>query len=153
MNNTPGVILRDAHLSDVSAMASLLVELGYPTSDVDMQNRFSQIVRHPDMKTLIAEIDGTLVGLIGLSKHWAYERNGIYVRVLALVVSDAHRGQGIGWKLMTSAEAWANEMGAVRMVVNCGNREERIKAKAFYQHFGFELNSSGYIKKILTLSS
>lgn len=150
MNNThQGIFIRDACLEDIPAMASLLGELGYPTSDEDMRNRFTPIALHPDLRTFIADINGTPIGLLGLSRNWAYERNGIYVRVLVLVVSSACQGRGVGWTLMNRAEEWAREIGAVRMIVNCANREERVKAKAFYQHFGFELYSSGYVKNLL----
>jgi GNAT superfamily N-acetyltransferase len=149
MDKSSEIIVRDASLSDIPAMASLMVELGYPTTEEDMRMRFTQIADHPDMRTLVAVANGSTVGLLGLSKNWAYERNGLYVRVLALVVSSAHRARGIGWKLLRSGEDWAKQIGATRMIVHCGNREERVRAKAFYQLFGFELNSSGYVKNLI----
>ena len=113
-----------------------------------MKTRFTNIQNHQDYKTFIAAVDTQVVGMVGITKNYFYEQNGIYVRVLALVVNHAFRQNGVGRKLMQTSEAWAKEIGANAVFLNCGNREERTVAQQFYQNIGYRIKSSGFIKKL-----
>jgi GNAT superfamily N-acetyltransferase len=86
--------------------------------------------------------------MVGMTKNYFYEQNGIYVRVLALVTSYGFRQNGIGRKLMEASENWAREIGAGIILLNCGNREERKVAQQFYQNIGYQIKSSGFIRKL-----
>ena len=86
--------------------------------------------------------------MVGLSKNYSYEQNGIYVRVLALVTRSNFRQNGIGKKLMDVAEDWARESGANKGLLNCGNREQRAIAQLFYKKIGYDIRSSGFMKKL-----
>jgi GNAT superfamily N-acetyltransferase len=142
------VIIRDATPDDVPQMAVLMGELGYPTSATEMAHRFDVISKHPDYRTLLAEKDGVIVGLIGLARGHYYEHNGNYIRILAFIVSASCRGEGIGKQLLSSCEQWAKETGIAVLILNSGNREERRNAFKFYQQQGFELKSSGFVKNL-----
>ena len=122
-------------------------ELGYDTTPKEMERRFRDIQRHADYKTLVAIIETTIVGMVGLTKDLFYERNGIYVRVVALVTKSKFRNRGVGRQLMTAVEDWAKMIGANTVLLNCGNRDERIIAQQFYKKLGYQVKSSGYIKK------
>jgi GNAT superfamily N-acetyltransferase len=142
------ISIRDGLPSDVAAIASLMNELGYPTSVKEMKTRFENIHQHADFRTLVADVKKNTVGMLGLCKGFSYEQNGIYVRVLALVVKSSLRGEGIGQELMKRGEQWALNLGANRIVLTCGNREERIKAHGFYEQLGFVKKSTGFVKII-----
>jgi GNAT superfamily N-acetyltransferase len=74
---------------------------------------------------LVAEYNEDVVGMIGLCSGYFYEKNGLYVRIVALVVESKYRNMGIGKKLMEEAENWARKQGAISIGLNSGNREER----------------------------
>ena len=143
------IIIREAGMVDISALAELMNELGYNTTVDEMKTRFENIQNHIDHKTFIAIIDTDISGMVGVSKNYSYEQNGIYVRVLALVTHSRFRHKGIGKKLLEVAENWAREIGAEKILLNCGNREERAVAHLFYKKMGYQVKSSGFVKKLL----
>ena len=142
------IIIRQAETGDISALTELMNELGYTTTMDEMKTRFENIQNHPDHKTFIALTDSKISGMVGVTKNFSYEQNGIYVRVLALVTHSRFRKRGIGKKLMEVAENWAKEIGAEKVLLNCGNREERAIARLFYEKIGYQVKSSGFIKKL-----
>lgn len=142
------LIIREAELADTQALAGLMNELGYDTTIDEMKTRFENIQKHQDYRTFVAESDTQILGMVGLSKNYSYEQNGIYVRVLALVTTSKFRQMGIGKKLMGVAENWAKEIGADKVLLNCGNREERAIAQLFYKKAGYQIKSSGFVKKL-----
>jgi GNAT superfamily N-acetyltransferase len=142
------ITIRDATAADIPIMASLMEHLGYRTTDREMKIRFDNISSRGDFRTLLADCNQVTVGLAGLSKNFSYELNGIFIRVLALIVAPEYQSSGIGWKLMKAAEDWATETGANRMVLTCGNRDDRKKAHEFYLNLGFEIRSTGFVKII-----
>lgn len=77
---------------------------------------------------MLAEVKGKAVGLVGLQKSYIYEKAGINVRIVALVVQSDFRGKGVGKHLLSEAENWAKNKGAVSMSLNSDNRSEREAA-------------------------
>jgi GNAT superfamily N-acetyltransferase len=142
------VIVRDCTMEDIDDIVFLMGELGYPTSYEDMKLRFMNISSDSSYCTLIADVKGKVVGLAGLHKSYMYEKTGINVSIIALVVQSDFRGKGIGRHLLLDAENWAKNQGAISMSLNSGNRSEREKAHLFYQRFGFTPKSTGFIKII-----
>jgi GNAT superfamily N-acetyltransferase len=140
--------VREAMPEDVPDLAALMQELGYPTSREEMKIRFENIFRHPDYTAYIAGCAGEIAGMIGLNRNYAFESNGCYIRISALIVKASCRNLGIGKLLMDMAEHWANQMGADFMVVNSGDRDERKIAHQFYQKLGFIQKTSGFRKML-----
>ncbi|MCM3180665.1 GNAT family N-acetyltransferase [Cytobacillus horneckiae] len=66
-----------------------------------------------------------------------YELDGLYVRIVVLVVDSNYRNKGIGKQLFEEAESWAKEIGATGIGLNCGNRPVRISAHKFYENDGY----------------
>jgi GNAT superfamily N-acetyltransferase len=97
---------------------------------------------------LVAEYNEDVVGMIGLCSGYFYEKNGLYVRIVALVVESKYRNMGIGKKLMEEAENWARKQGAISIGFNSGNREERKNAHQFYLQMGYQEKSKGFVKKL-----
>ena len=148
MNVAENLIIKEAGSSDFAALTELMNELGYHTTIDEMIARLENIQNHMDYKTFIATNDSQILGMVGMMKNYSYEQNGIYVRVLALVTRSQFRQRGIGKKLMDAAENWAKELGAVKVLLNCGNREERSTAHLFYKKIGYQIKSSGFIKNL-----
>jgi N-acetylglutamate synthase-like GNAT family acetyltransferase len=146
--NDNTTIIRQATAKDIPALAELMNELGYPTTVVDMQQRFELLQSHADYLTWVAVFNNQVVGMIGLIRNIYYEKNGLYIRVGALVVNKAFRKMGLGKCLLQKATDWAIESGITQIYLTSGNREERIAAHAFYKHLGFEPRSTGFVKTL-----
>lgn len=145
---TDQVIIRDATMVDVEELTALMTDLGYPTTLEEFTERFKNISAHPDYRTIIAEVNGEMVGMAGLSKNIFYEMNGNYMRILAFVIKQSARKLGIGKLLIEASEKWAIEQGLNTVVISSGNRAERDAAHAFYQKMGYAIKSSGFVKKL-----
>jgi GNAT superfamily N-acetyltransferase len=142
------LIIKYAIIEDIEALTLLMGDLGYPTSVIDMQARFENIAAHPDYKTIVAVLDNEVVGMAGLSKGIFYEMNGTYMRILAFVVKQGYRKMGIGRQLIAAAENWAVEQGLNTVIINSGNRDERLASHAFYGEMGYTVKSLGFVKKL-----
>lgn len=134
---------------DVNNMDVLMNQLGYPSTNQKVQKRLDKILDLPNYETFIAEINGELVGFVGMCKQTAYEFDEPYVRVLALVVHENYRRKNIGQNLMLAVEDWAKKNDCIAITLNSGNREERIAAHHFYKKLGYTGKSTGFSKKIL----
>lgn len=145
---TADITIRPACDSDSKCMAALMTELGYPTTTEEMAARLRSVIPHDDYKTLLALVKGEVAGMIGLSKHFYFEKNGSYIRIVALVVFNNFRKCGVGKRLLQEAENWALQLTAGFVLLNSGDREERKPAHRFYERYGYEQQSLGFVKKI-----
>lgn len=141
--------IREAKINDVSNLVLLMEQLGYPTSIENFKIRFNAIVANPTYHTLVAELDGEIVGMAGLCSSLFYEYDGSYVRIVAFVVDTNHRRKGIGKKLIQEAENWAKDQGAIAIGLNSGNRVERKNAHQFYLNMGYKDKSIGFSKSLV----
>jgi len=69
--------IRKAKLSDAPALAALMRELGYETSNAEMRQRLKSILTNPRFRTFVAEIDNTVCGMIGTLAHASHEHNDL----------------------------------------------------------------------------
>ena len=145
---TDKVYIRDAHEGDVEAITLLMDDLGYPAPLDEMQVKLKNIFSHPDHRTIVAELNGEIVGFSGLMRGFSFERSGKYVRIISFVVKGTARNKGIGKLLIKASEEWAVEQGADNVVISSGNREERKAAHIFYQKLGYAIKSSGFFKQL-----
>jgi GNAT superfamily N-acetyltransferase len=145
---TDQTIIRDAHEGDIEELTLLMTDLGYPATLAEMQVRFKNIFAHPDYRTIIAVIGDEIVGMAGLCKGVYYEKNGLYLRILAFVVKQTRRELGIGKILIKASEDWAVDQGANTVLINSGNRDERKAAHVFYHKMGYVVKSSGFVKEL-----
>ncbi|MCK0473176.1 GNAT family N-acetyltransferase [Halalkalibacter sp. APA_J-10(15)] len=141
--------IREAVENDIEALTSLMEQLGYPTTIEAMRTRFHTIESSPDYHTLVASYDGKIVGMVGVAKGYYYELNGVYVRIVALVVDAIFRNKGIGKKLVVEAESWERIIGATRIGLNSGSRPEREHAHKFYKNIGYVEKSIGFVKSLI----
>ena len=146
--NSKSFTIRPANKNDIAALAGLMTALGYPTTNEEMSTRFETIEREPGYRTFVAAVDEEVVGMAGACKSFYFEQNGCYVRLSALVTGEEHRNKGIGKALVAAVEDWARTINASSLILNCGNREERKAAHAFYVRNGFQPRSTGYAKRI-----
>ena len=141
--------IRQAKKSDYPTLVNLMKDLGYPTTIDKLEIRFDAILEKDNYYTLVAELDGKVVGMAGSYTSLFYEHDGFYVRLVAFVVDRNYRRMGVGKALLKEVENWAEESGAVAVVLNSGNRDERIDAHLFYTNMGYLAKSTGFVKNIL----
>jgi predicted N-acetyltransferase YhbS len=138
--------IRSACLVDSSSIALLISQLGYPTSTNEMKQRLKGFLLDSNYLTLVAESQKEVVGVIGVGIFRYYEKNGMYGRLLALVVDEKRQGQGIGASLVGEAESWLKEQGVKSVIVNSG--KQRNQAHRFYQRLGYEETGLRFVKSL-----
>ena len=119
-------------------------QLGYPTSSVEMRERLAAILPDSDYVTFVAEYQKEVVGVIGVGVNHYYEKNGVYGRLLALVVDEKWKGHGIGASLVVEGERWLKEREVSSIVVNSGR--QRSDAHRFYERLGYEGTGLRFVK-------
>jgi len=139
-------IIRDAKLTDASALAALVCELGYKTTPAEMRRRLKSILDDVNYRTLVAEVDGKVCGMIGTLAYASYEHNDPSGRILAVVTLANARRRGIGRALIASAEKAFAQKAVTR--VSLDTRLTRKDAHQFYESLGYERNGWRFVKQL-----
>ncbi|GIE32742.1 hypothetical protein Ait01nite_057870 [Actinoplanes italicus] len=130
------VQLRKIVSDDAKRLAVLLGQLGYPTDEATVRERLRGWADDPASHLLGAEADGVLIGVAALHTMPALETDGRLGRLLALVVDEHHRGQGVGESLVSAVEELARATGCLRMEIT--SSRHRVRTHEFYQRLGYE---------------
>jgi ribosomal protein S18 acetylase RimI-like enzyme len=138
--------IRAAQLSDAAALAGLMCELGYETSESEMQSRLQKILPDPHFSTFVATEEGVVCGMIGTIACYSFEHNDLGGRILALVVTKDARRRGIARRLIAAAEQHFARRKITRIAVN--TRFERKDAHQFYEAFGYQRNGFRFVKTL-----
>lgn len=143
--------IRLAHATDAAAVNELLHQLGYPqdgaaTTAIRIQNWGDD----RSSAAYVADADGDLLGVVAVHVCPFFERPGSWGRIVALVVSDQARGEGVGGQLVTAAESFATSRGCVRMEVTSG--DHRLDAHEFYRRRGYDDQTGRSSRFLLDLS-
>jgi ribosomal protein S18 acetylase RimI-like enzyme len=90
--------------------------------------------------------NGKLAGFIHLQAENDYFRNEKYGYISDLAVDASFEGQGIGRKLLDTAEEWARAKGyrLLALYVFSGNR----RARQLYEKYGFTEEVIKYVKVV-----
>jgi GNAT superfamily N-acetyltransferase len=136
-----GPTIRDAQAADAERIAGLLTQLGYPTQPTAVEARLERLAIVGD-RVLVADLDGGAVGVAHLQVAPAIERDRPAAKIGALVVDEAHRGQGVGRALVQALEDEARARGCEVLFVTTA--EHRHDAHAFYERVGLEQTGRRY---------
>lgn len=138
------MIVRDLLPADLPVAAVLLDQLGYAMDEGEVRKRFERVLRAPDHRARVAEMDGPVVGLLHVFERPALEKPCEAV-VQAIVVDARTRGAGVGAALMADAEAWARARGltSVTLYTNIG----REPAHAFYEGLGYSKTGTSHLMR------
>jgi len=140
------ISVRRAAEADAAAIAALSSQLGYPSEVGQAAERLHALQDHRDIRALVAEQGGEVVGFVGLMVFPAFHRDGLHGYVTALVVDEEVRGTGAGRELMAAAEAWFAERGVKR--VNLTTALHREDAHDFYEKLGYTFTGKRFTKII-----
>jgi ribosomal protein S18 acetylase RimI-like enzyme len=143
--------VRVAEVNDAAALAQLVCELGYETTESEMQMRLERIANDDRYRTFVAVHDGKVCGMIGTLTSLSYEHNDLGGRILALVTLRAMRRHGIGRALIATAEKDFAQRGIRRIALN--TRLAREDAHKFYESLGYERNGFRFTKDLSTVAA
>ena len=143
--------VRVAEVNDAAVIAQLMCELGYETTQSEMQVRLERIANDDRYRTFVAVHDGNVYGMIGTLTSLSYEHNDLGGRILALVTLGTMRRHGIGRALIATAEKDFAQRGIRRIALN--TRLAREDAHKFYESLGYERNGFRFTKNLSTVSA
>jgi N-acetylglutamate synthase-like GNAT family acetyltransferase len=140
------VTLRDADVGDAEALAQLVAQLGYPVSAEAIGERVQRLAESDADRLVVAERDGTVVGLAALHVSLAIEYDEPAAKLSAIVVEESERRRGIGEALVTELEREARARGCCLIFLTTAER--RDDAHAFYRRLGFEETGRRFAKPL-----
>lgn len=125
--------VRAAILDDAPAIRSLCRQLGYDPSESEVALALEDATSNHAV--LAATVEGAVIGWIEVLRQ-PLLTSGDEALICGLVVSEIHRGSGIGRLLVAAAEKWARATGA--QTIRVRSRESRERAHRFYFDLGYE---------------
>ena len=141
---------RAAKPADSKALAPLLAELGYPAAVDDIPGRLKALAHFPSALVLVATANDEIVGVITSHVFPSIHSAHPVAWITSLVVSAPQRGRGVGSALVTRAEQWAAEKGAVRVSVTSGGHREFTHG--FYERRNYERTGLRFTKLLASSS-
>ena len=149
MADTLTVAVREMRPEDASAVAKLITQLGYPSTEDEIRRRYDLIKDRWDARLLIAQHAGTsIVGWVHVQALYLLESDA-RAEIFGLVVADTARGTGVGRRLMEAAEEWALLRGL--SVMGLRSNYLRTDAHGFYEHLGYKvIKTQNAFRKNLT---
>ncbi len=143
----PSITIRSAVSTDVSAIAGLLDQLGYPTTPQEAATQLARLREFPNTTELVAELQGKVIGLVTGHVFPSIHAPSPVAWITTLVIDQQHLHSGVGKQLCTVIEAWAQNQGAKRVSVTSG--KHRDGAHAFYERIGYERTGLRLSKALL----
>ena len=128
--------LRPAREADAGQVASLMTELGYPSTAEGVEDRLHVSLNSQTGRCLVAHAHNEVIGMMSMELIPYFPTGSTICRVTSLVVSSRHRGRGVGEKLIAAAAMFAREHGCSGIEVT--SAERRVDAHRFYQRLGFD---------------
>ena len=140
------ITIREPSAADAPALSRLMGELGYPSAAEEIPARLTALRRHPGVLTLVAELNGRVVGAMTTHVYPAIHMSAPTAQLTVLVVADELRGRGIGRQLVERAEAFAREHGATK--ISLTSAIHRVEAHQFYKLLGYEHTGVRLVKSL-----
>ena len=137
--------IRDARPADSEAVAGLLGELDYPTTAEAVHSRLELLGIVGD-RVVVAESADEVVGLAHPQVTPAIEHDRPAAKIGALIVAEAHRGQGVGRALVEAMDAEARARGCALLFLTTSAR--RTDAHEFYKRVGLEETGKRFTKTL-----
>jgi ribosomal protein S18 acetylase RimI-like enzyme len=129
------VTIRPAREPDAEQVASLMTELGYPSTAESVKDRLCASLNSQASRCLVAQADNEVIGVMSAELIPYFPTGSTICRATSLVVSSRHRSRGVGEKLVSAAATFAREHGCTGIEVT--SAERRVEAHRFYERLGF----------------
>jgi ribosomal protein S18 acetylase RimI-like enzyme len=137
--------LREAKPSDAPQVVELIQFLGHEIDEKSVRRNLGRLKKAGEMP-IVATLDKTVVGLIGIHRMTTVHRPAPVGRIPVLVVAKEAQGHGLGRMLVEEAERLLKKAGCQMVEVTSNDR--RGAAHAFYRHMGYERTSIRFMKKL-----
>lgn len=139
------ISIRHYELDDIPAIKTIYeqpscysgtLQLPYPSLRKSQQLHLNQGMNY---HSLVAEVEGEIVGVIAMETHTNPRRS--HVGVMAMAVSEAYQGKGIGSTLLEALIKLANNWLAIKRI-ELEVFTENDKAIELYKKHGFEIEGT-----------
>lgn len=132
------LLIRRAEPDDFAAVATLLAELGRPAPGPATRATMAAVYRRhlarTDTHSLVAEVDGEVIGFLSLEFRERLNRTTPQAWVPDLIVSAAHRRRGAGRALLQAGFELARQRGCWSVTLESGY--SRAEAHQLYKSAG-----------------
>lgn len=119
---------------DIEHLIGLMDQLGYKTNREALQRNLSL---YGDA-VFVAKIDGEAIGCLAYHILPQFHSEEQHMRIVCLVVDQAHRGKGIGKRLLLEAEKVAKRNGCAVIELTSASHRIQSGAHAFYTGLGYK---------------
>jgi ribosomal protein S18 acetylase RimI-like enzyme len=134
------MIVRQMQQEDMTTVACLASQLGYPATESEIKRRYDFIKDRWDSRLLVAQQgERNVVGWIHVQATYLLEADP-RAEIWGLVVSESARGSGAGRALVEAAEQWATRLGLDVMGIR--SNIVREGARGFYEHLGYKVTKT-----------
>ncbi|MGY6037172.1 GNAT family N-acetyltransferase [Aeromonas sp. AE23HZ002T15] len=129
---------------DGAALASLFVQLGYPTEEAGVSLRLEQ--SDPAREVLVACLGEAVAGVLVWHRLQPLHLAPAWGLISALVVDEGARGSGVGARLLAVAEERARAVGCSQLELSSSLKREG--AHRFYLAQGYLERPKRFVKVI-----
>jgi len=146
------IVIRPACRQDVDAIHAMVLALGQATgAEHKVRSTALDLLRHgfgaePAFEALIAERDGTAVGLCLYGYVFSTWRGEPGVYIIDLFVDQSVRGSGVGPRLLRAAARAGLARGSTHLRLSVDRKNEG--AKRFYERIGMVFRNDEHIYQI-----
>ena len=131
--NNPSLVLRKASMADLPILFTL-DKACFPEQPVNMLERFTYLLEHPDYNVLLALHNGTIVGKAHI--HWREEN----ILLSDIAVLPIYQGRGFGSELIANCINLILAQGKTHMALDVETSNQN--ALNLYKRHGFNTTSS-----------
>lgn len=150
------IVIDFAAAAELDALADLLAELFTLESDFrpdrEKQLRGLRLIRdNPQLGRLfVLRVDGRVAGMANALITVSTAEGRPVLLLEDVIVSEAHRGRGLGRRLVDHVLAWAAGEGMTRVTLLAD--KDNAPALAFYDSLGFTPSAMRVLRRSLRLS-
>jgi GNAT superfamily N-acetyltransferase len=130
------VLVRPARPGDAEPLVRVFEDWSHALAADAITERLSAWAEEPRAEVLVAEADGTVVGIAAVSAGLHVARPGRFARLAGLAVRADARRLGAGAALVRAAEDLARGWGCDRLEVTSSRWRE--EAPRFYEALGYQ---------------
>jgi len=138
--------LRSARVDDLARLARLFDQLGHPQPAGALRGSLESVLGDPRAGVIVAHSDGQLLGAAAFCFVPVPHETRPWCRITALVIDEAHRGDGIGRTLVEAVQVAARDAGCSR--IEATSALHRADAHRFYVKLGYGQTSTHFLKRL-----
>jgi ribosomal protein S18 acetylase RimI-like enzyme len=126
-----------AQLSHIPALLPLMEQLGYPSSQKELEARFERFIKNEGYGVAVACLGPQIIGMIAWSRSSLFVSDKTRFHIEGLVVDNCHQGSGVGRKLMLFVEEIGRQCSPAIIDLTSGLRRAKGGSHEFYKNLGY----------------